>query len=83
MATANTNRLLIVGAGMATAYLLQELARREHDWAITVIGEEPRPCYNRVLLSGLLAGEVAEQDLDMLEDDCAAQFDDSCLQSRV
>ncbi len=57
------SRLVIVGAGMASAYLLQELARREHGFDITLIGDEAEACYNRVLLSGLLAGDNAEGDL--------------------
>lgn len=59
--------LLIVGAGMATAYLLQELSRRPNDLDITVIGEESEACYNRVLLSNVLAGENSESDLEMLD----------------
>jgi len=59
-------RVVIVGAGMAAAYLLQALAAHRHELAITVIGDEPDACYNRVLLSGLLAGEHCEADLAML-----------------
>ena len=60
-------QLLIIGAGMATAYLLQELAGYDCALDITVIGEEQDRCYNRVLLSSLLAGEVTEPELQMLE----------------
>ena len=59
--------LVIVGAGMATAYLLRELARYEHAFRITVIGDEPDVCYNRVMLSGVLAGDSTEADLGMFE----------------
>lgn len=59
--------LVIVGAGMATAYLLRELARYEHAFRITVIGDEPEVCYNRVMLSGVLAGDSTEADLGMFE----------------
>ena len=69
----NPQRLLIVGAGMATAYLLQQLARRDHGMAITVIGDEPEVCYNRVMLSGVLSGETAEHDLQMLVGASASQ----------
>ena len=62
-----TRRLLIIGAGMATGYLLQELSGSDHGMTITVIGDEPEVCYNRVLLSGVLAGEAAEHDLQMLD----------------
>ena len=33
-------RLVIIGAGMATAYLLQELGNRDHRMQVTVIGDE-------------------------------------------
>jgi nitrite reductase (NADH) large subunit len=56
-------KLLIIGCGMATARLLQELVARGHDYAIEVIGEEASPGYNRVLLSSLLAGDKQESDL--------------------
>jgi NAD(P)H-nitrite reductase large subunit len=59
-------KLIIVGAGMAAAYLLQELLAQEHQWQITLIGDEPDVCYNRVMLSGVLAGETADSDLQML-----------------
>lgn len=59
-------RLVIVGAGMAAGYLLQELERRSHDLDVIVIGDEAEACYNRVLLSNVLAGENGESDLDML-----------------
>ena len=32
---------------------------------ITVIGAEPEPAYNRVLLSSLLAGEIGADDVEM------------------
>ena len=60
------SRLVIVGAGMAAAYLLQELAAREHTWHITLIGEERDACYNRVMLSAVLAGETPDAELQML-----------------
>ena len=34
-------------------------------YAIAVIGDEPRPAYNRVLLSSVLAGETASQDIEL------------------
>lgn len=60
-------KLLIIGCGMATARLLQELVSHGHDYQIEVIGEEASPGYNRVLLSALLAGDKSEQDLTLLE----------------
>jgi nitrite reductase (NADH) large subunit len=57
-------RLLIVGNGMAGLRLVEEvLERAPRRFVITVIGAEPEPAYNRILLSALLAGEVAESDV--------------------
>lgn len=58
--------LVIIGNGMAAARLVQELARLPGRPArILMIGGEPRPAYNRVLLSSLLAGDVAADVLPM------------------
>ena len=58
--------LVIVGNGMAAARLCEELARRAPGrYAVAVIGEEPRLAYNRVLLSSVLAGEIAASDISL------------------
>ena len=49
-------RVVVVGNGMAGARLVDELRRRNAALDITVIGEEPHPAYNRVLLSTVLGG---------------------------
>jgi len=61
---AGRERLVIVGAGMATARVLAELGRRcPGRYVVTVVGGERRPPYNRILLSPLLAGERAVEEL--------------------
>lgn len=51
--------LLIVGSGMATGRLLDEIIQRSpNKYNITVIGEEPHGSYNRILLSSVLAKET-------------------------
>lgn len=58
--------LVVIGNGMAATKLVEELSRRALGrYAIAVIGEEPRLAYNRVLLSSVLAGEVASSDIDL------------------
>jgi nitrite reductase (NADH) large subunit len=58
--------LVIVGQGMAAARLADELsARALGRYAIIVIGAEPFRAYNRVLLSSLLAGEIAAADIEL------------------
>ncbi len=56
-------KLAIIGNGMATGRLLDELLRRDGRarFDITVFGEEPHGCYNRILLNRVLhGGEVDE-----------------------
>ncbi|MGN6095704.1 MAG: NAD(P)/FAD-dependent oxidoreductase [Bosea sp. (in: a-proteobacteria)] len=58
--------LIIVGNGMAATRLAEELSQRALGrYSVAVIGDEPRPAYNRVLLSPLLAGEIGESDIDL------------------
>jgi nitrite reductase (NADH) large subunit len=58
--------LVIVGNGMAAARLVEELARRALGrYAVAVVGEEPRLAYNRVLLSAVLAREVAPAEIEL------------------
>ncbi|MBX2858239.1 MAG: FAD-dependent oxidoreductase [Cellvibrionaceae bacterium] len=56
-------QLLIIGNGMATGRLLDELIKRDaqRQYSITVIGEEPYGNYNRIMLSSVLANELARE----------------------
>jgi len=57
-------RLVVVGAGMAGMRAVEELLSRAPDrFDITVIGAEPRPNYNRILLSSVLAGERTADEI--------------------
>ena len=50
--------LVIIGNGMATGRLLDELIKRDaNKFNITVIGKEPYGSYNRIMLSAVLAGD--------------------------
>src|SRR3954469_10814518 len=58
--------LVIIGNGMAAARFADELSKRALGrYAIAVVGEEPRLAYNRVLLSSLLAGEIASSEIEL------------------
>ncbi|MGQ0464081.1 MAG: nitrite reductase (NAD(P)H), partial [Sporichthyaceae bacterium] len=66
---ADRRSLVVVGHGMVghkfvVAALERGLAA---EWDITVLGEEPRPAYDRVGLSSYFAGSTAE-DLSLLPD---------------
>ncbi len=56
--TPSGERLVVVGNGMAAMRTIEELlARAPARYDITVIGAEPHPNYNRIMLSSVLAGE--------------------------
>jgi nitrite reductase (NADH) large subunit len=57
-------RLLLVGNGMAGMRTIDEILARERErFEIEVIGAEPHPNYNRILLSSVLAGEREIDDI--------------------
>src|SRR3954470_2773308 len=57
-------RLVVIGNGMAGMRTVEELLSRAPDrYAITVIGAEPHPNYNRILLSSVLAGDKSVADI--------------------
>ncbi|MDM4720774.1 FAD-dependent oxidoreductase [Micromonospora sp. WMMA1363] len=62
-----TERIVIVGNGMAGARLASELHTRGGDHKVTVLGAEPYPAYNRIMLSTLLAGKIDEPDVELAE----------------
>lgn len=57
-------RLVVIGNGMAGCRAVEEiLARDPARYAITIFGAEPRVNYNRIMLSPVLAGEKAFDDI--------------------
>ncbi|GJD52345.1 Nitrite reductase [NAD(P)H] [Methylobacterium crusticola] len=56
-----TERLVVIGNGMASLRFLERLTERASGrFDVTCVGAEPVAAYNRVLLSSLLGGEVDE-----------------------
>jgi nitrite reductase (NADH) large subunit len=56
--------LVIIGNGMATGRLLDEILSRTPDkYNIKVIGKEPFGSYNRIMLSSVLAGETTVEGI--------------------
>ena len=66
-APALPKRLVVVGTGMAGLAVVEEALRRRpaKDWKIVMLGEEPGPAYNRVLLSKLLARTSGPGELEL------------------
>jgi assimilatory nitrate reductase electron transfer subunit len=59
--------VVVVGYGMAGARLVSHLRARDPGAAITVLGAEPHPAYNRILLSQVVAGKAGEGDVRLTE----------------
>jgi len=58
------DKLVLIGNGMAGVRAIEELLKYDSDlYDITIIGEEPHPNYNRIMLSPVLAGEKAIDDI--------------------
>src|SRR5579859_3040147 len=57
-------RLVVIGNGMAAMRTIEELLSRAPDrYDVTVIGAEPHPNYNRIMLSSVLAGEKTVDEI--------------------
>src|SRR4051794_16933608 len=88
-AISRRKRLVVVGNGMAGMRTVEEMLARAPDrYDVTVIGAEPHPNYNRILLSSVLAGDksiadivinplgwYAERNIRLIADDPAAAID--------
>ncbi|MBO3748775.1 nitrite reductase large subunit [Streptosporangiaceae bacterium NEAU-GS5] len=53
-------RVLVVGYGPAAHRFLETLRERGFGGTVTVVGEEPRPAYDRVALTSYLSGKSAD-----------------------
>ncbi len=59
-----TERLVVIGAGMASGRALEELFERAPGaYDVTLFGAEPRGNYNRIMLSPVLAGEKSYEEI--------------------
>src|SRR5215467_13770972 len=59
-------RLLIAGGGMAGLRLVEELlALVPGRYHVVIVGKEPHPPCNRVLLSAYLAGDLDARDIEL------------------
>ena len=57
------SRLVVVGNGMAGVACVEQILKHAPKFEITVFGEETHVNYNRILLSSVLAGEKAADDI--------------------
>ncbi|WP_445501366.1 nitrite reductase large subunit NirB [Microvirga sp. G4-2] len=62
-------KLVVIGNGMAAGRVLEELfTRAPGAYEVTIFGAEPRVNYNRIMLSPVLSGEKAYEDI-LIHDD--------------
>lgn len=64
--TSTGRHIVVVGCGMAATRLVEELLARGHT-DVTVLGDEPHPPYNRILLSAVLEGTHRPGSLTLRE----------------
>jgi assimilatory nitrate reductase electron transfer subunit len=70
----NARHVVIAGHGMAGARLADEIRRRDpkaERVRLTVLGAEPYPAYNRVLLSAVVAGGMSAESIQLHDQDWA------------
>ena len=59
-----TEKLIVIGAGMATGRMLENLVEQAPEaYDITLINGEPRGNYNRIMLSPVLSGEKTYEEI--------------------
>jgi nitrite reductase (NADH) large subunit len=58
-----TQRLVVVGNGMAGVACVEQILRHAPDFDITIFGDETHVNYNRIQLSSVLAGEKDSDDI--------------------
>ncbi|EUJ21278.1 nitrite reductase large subunit [Listeria grandensis FSL F6-0971] len=57
-------KLLMIGNGMAGVRTIEEILEREPGkYAITIIGDEPYPNYNRIMLSNILQNKMTPSEI--------------------
>src|SRR5215470_13011764 len=57
------NRLVVVGNGMAGMACVEQILKHAPRFDITVFGDETHVNYNRIMLSSVLAGEKAAEEI--------------------
>ncbi|MEQ6203961.1 nitrite reductase large subunit NirB [Sulfitobacter sp. HNIBRBA2951] len=73
-----TQKLIVIGAGMATGRMLETLVEQNAGYDITLFNAEPRGNYNRIMLSPVLSGEKTYAEIVTHDDDWYAQSGITC-----
>lgn len=74
MSATQPQKLVIIGNGMAPGRMLEELLEKVPGlYDITIFNAEPRVNYDRIMLSPVLSGEKAYEDIIIHDDDFYSQ----------
>ena len=74
-----TQKLVVIGAGMASGRALEHLFDADPDaYDVTLFNAEPRGNYNRIMLSPVLSGDKTYEDIVTHDDDWYAQNGVTC-----
>jgi nitrite reductase (NADH) large subunit len=74
-----TQRLVIIGAGMASGRMIETLVEADNTaYDITLFNAEPRGNYNRIMLSPVLSGDKSYEEIITHSDDWYAQHGVTC-----
>jgi nitrite reductase (NADH) large subunit len=73
-----TQKLIVIGAGMATGRVLEHLTDANVDIEITLINAEPRGNYNRIMLSPVLSGDKTYTEIVTHDDAWYAERNVTC-----
>src|SRR3954470_22379359 len=63
--SAPLKRLVVVGNGMAGVACIEQILKHTPQFEITIFGDETHVNYNRILLSSVLAGEKAPDEITL------------------
>jgi len=58
-----SEKLIIIGAGMATGRALEQLLKAGGDYDVTLFNAEPRGNYDRIMLSPVLSGDKSYEEI--------------------
>jgi nitrite reductase (NADH) large subunit len=58
-----TQKLIIIGAGMASGRALEQLKKAGGDYDVTLFNAEPRGNYDRIMLSPVLSGDKTYEEI--------------------
>ena len=64
-----TQKIIVIGAGMATGRMLETLVEAGADYDITLINGEARGNYNRIMLSSVLSGDKTYDEIVTHDDE--------------